>query len=40
MTTPFDLPIIALVVAVLLLGIAAVGWGVDSRPSFSDDYRR
>jgi hypothetical protein len=35
-----DFPIIALVVAVLLLGIAALGWGVDSRPTIADDYRR
>jgi hypothetical protein len=40
MTTLVDLPIIALVVALLLLGIAAVGWGVDSRPTIADDYRR
>jgi len=37
MATSIDFPIIALVVAILLLGIAALGWGVDSRPDFADD---
>lgn len=33
----FDLPIIVLVVAFTLLGVAALGFGVDSRPGFMDD---
>jgi hypothetical protein len=32
-----DLPIIVLMVAVVLFGMAATAWGVDSRPEFSDD---
>jgi hypothetical protein len=35
-----DLPIAAFIVSVLLLGLAAVGWGVDSRPTLADDHRR
>ena len=35
-----DLPIIVLVVAVVLLGMAATAWGVDSRPGFADDRLR
>jgi hypothetical protein len=38
--TTIDLPIIVLVVGLLVLGIAALGWGVDSRPSLTDDHRR
>jgi hypothetical protein len=38
--TIIDMPLVVLVVAFLLLGIAAVGWGVDSRPTLSDDHRR
>jgi len=37
MAITIDFPIIVLVVALVLLGIAAVGWGVDSRPDFADD---
>jgi hypothetical protein len=35
-----DLPIIVFVVSILLLGLAAAGWGVDSRPTLVDDHRR
>jgi hypothetical protein len=35
-----DPQIAAIVVGVILLGLAAVGWGVDSRPTLADDYRR
>jgi hypothetical protein len=35
-----DLPIIAFLVGVLLLGLAAAAWGVDSRPTLVDDHRR
>jgi hypothetical protein len=38
--TTIDLPIIVLVVGLLVLGIAALGWGVDSRPTLTDDHRR
>ena len=38
--TTIDLPIIVLVVALVLLGVAALGWGADSRPTLADDYRR
>ena len=38
--TIFDLPIIALVVVLLLLGVAAAAWGVDTRPGFADDRLR
>lgn len=38
--TTIDLPIIALVVVLLLLGMAAAVWGVDSRPGFADDRLR
>lgn len=34
-----DLPIAAFVVSLVLLGLAALGWGVDSRPGFADDFR-
>lgn len=37
--TIIDLPIVALVVVLLLLGMAAAAWGVDSRPEFADDLR-
>ena len=33
-----DLPIIALVVVLLLLGMAAAAWGVDTRPGFANDH--
>jgi nitrogen fixation-related uncharacterized protein len=32
--------LIAVVVGFLALGMAAIAWGVDSRPSESDGYRR
>jgi len=35
-----DLPIIVLVVALTLLGVAALGFGVDSRPGFTEDRAR
>lgn len=35
-----DPQIAAIVVGVILLGLAAVGWGVDTRPEFADDHRR
>jgi hypothetical protein len=35
-----DLPIIFLVVAITLLGVAAIGFGAESRPGFADDFRR
>jgi hypothetical protein len=34
--TTIDFPIVASIVALLLLGLAALGWGTDSRPDFSD----
>jgi len=34
-----DLPIVASVVSLVLLGLAAIGWGTDSRPGFADDFR-
>jgi hypothetical protein len=40
MTTSIDMPLVAMVVSILLLGVAALGWGVDSRPTLSDDHRR
>jgi len=38
--TTSDLPIIVLVVALVLLGIAAEAWGVDTRSSLADDHNR
>ena len=38
--TFIDLPIIALVVALVLLGLAAAAWGNDTRPEFADDHNR
>jgi hypothetical protein len=35
-----DLPIIASLVSLVLLGVAALGFGADSRPGFSDDRAR
>jgi hypothetical protein len=35
-----DMPVVAMIVAVLLLALAALGWGVDSRPTLSDDHLR
>ena len=32
--------LIAVVVGFLALGMAAIGWGADSRPDESDSYRR
>lgn len=40
MSAPFDLSIVAFVVALIVLGMAAAAWGVDSRPSLADDHRR
>ena len=31
-----DLIIVAIFAAIVLLGLAAVTWGVDSRPTFTD----
>ena len=40
MTILTDLaPVIVAVSGLLLLGIASLGWGVDSRPSFGDERR-
>lgn len=36
--TTIDLPIIALVVVFVLLGMAAAAWGVDTRPGFANDH--
>jgi len=33
-----DFPVVAFVIGLLVLGIAALGWGVDSRPSLGDDH--
>jgi hypothetical protein len=38
--TIIDLPIIALVVVFLLLGVAAAAWGTDTRSGFADDHNR
>ena len=38
--TTSDLPIIVLVVALVLLGMAAAAWGVDSRSFLADDHNR
>lgn len=35
-----DLPIVVLVVALTLLGVAALAFGADSRPGFADDFGR
>lgn len=40
MSAPIVLPIIAFVVALVVLGMAAAAWGVDSRSSLSDDHNR
>jgi hypothetical protein len=32
--------LVALVISFLVLDVAAVGWGVDSRPAMSDDHQR
>ena len=32
--------LIAIIGALVGLGIAALGWGVDSRPSIADDHAR
>jgi hypothetical protein len=32
--------VVAFIVAVLALDLAALGWGVDSRPSLPDDHQR
>jgi hypothetical protein len=32
-------PALVAIGSLLLLGIASLGWGVDSRPSFRDDRR-
>lgn len=34
-----DLPVVAVVIALLLLGMAAAAWGADTRPPFSEDHR-
>lgn len=39
MSVPIELPVIA-IVSLLLLGLAAIAWGVDSRPTLADDHRR
>ena len=38
--TTIALPVIVLVVGLLLIGLAAAAWGVDTRPGFADDPRR
>lgn len=40
MSVPIDLPTIAVVVALLVLGMAATAWGVDSRSPFANDHNR
>jgi len=37
---PMTLPIIVTIVALLLVTLAAAGWGVDSRPTVRDDHQR
>ena len=38
--TTIALPVIVLVVGLLLIGLAAAAWGVDTRPGFAEDQRR
>ncbi len=40
MSVPIDLQMIALLVALVSLGLAATAWGVDSRSPLSDDHNR
>ncbi len=40
MSVPTDLPMIALLLALVILGLAATTWGVDSRSPLSDDHNR
>ncbi len=40
MSVPTFLPMIALLIALILLGLAAAEWGVDSRSPLSDDHNR
>jgi hypothetical protein len=40
MSVPIVLPLIAFLVVMVVLGMAATAWGVDTRSSFSDDHNR
>jgi hypothetical protein len=40
MAEPFVIPILVTVAALVLLGLAAGGAGVDSRPGVCDDHQR
>ncbi len=40
MTANIDLSFVAFVAGLLILGIAALAWGVDSRSALSDDHNR
>ncbi len=40
MSVPIDLPMIAFLAVLLVLGMAAAAWGVDSRSPLSDDHNR
>ena len=40
MSAPIDLQMIAFVVVLIVLGMAAAAWGVDSRSPFSNDHNR
>jgi len=40
MSVPTVLPIIAFFLVLIVLGLAASAWGVDSRSPLSDDHNR
>ncbi len=40
MIANIDPSIVAFVAGLLVLGMAALGWGVDSRSALSDDHNR
>jgi nitrogen fixation-related uncharacterized protein len=40
MSVPALLPILAVVAVLVVLGMAAITWGVDSRSPLADDHNR
>ena len=40
MSVPTILPIVTFLTVLLVLGLAAAAWGVDTRSSLSDDHNR
>ena len=40
MSVPTILPMVAFLTVLIVLGMAAAAWGVDTRSSLSDDHNR